>query len=438
MNAVLVAMNGWWTGVEMRNALDLSEPALVVMDEKRLARLAHDPVAPTLVIERDFPTLLNDLDAPMPADPIDEDAPFMLIFTSGTTGRPKAAALSHRSVVGYLQLQSFIGARSLALAGRSPSAPPNRLATFSLFHVSGLSATVSSMMGAGTTVWPLGRFDPEAVLDLVRRERVGALTGATTNVLRLLDSPQIHTIDPSQIVQVGVGGSATTPSVVRRTEAQFPHLKGTMSTGYGSTETGGLLSWPPGWMLEVAADCVGPPLPTVDVRITDAFGNVVADGVEGHIEARSPIVMLGYWRNDPASDETMLPGLWVRTGDFGRLEDGLLFIASRRRDLIIRGGENIHPFEIENRLEEHHDVVEVAVFGVEHDVLGQEVKAVVVVRPDSGLIADDIRAWCAETLASYKVPAHVEVRTDPLPRNATGKVMKHVLTGEAANVFVEE
>jgi acyl-CoA synthetase (AMP-forming)/AMP-acid ligase II len=134
----------------------------------------------------------------------------------------------------------------------------------------------------------------------------------------------------------------------------------------------------------------------------------------------------------------MLPGRWVRTGDFGRLEDGLLFIASRRRDLIIRGGENIYPFEIENRLEEHHDVIEVAVFGVEHDVLGQEVKAVVVVRPDSGLTGEDIRAWCAETLASYKVPAHVEVRTEPLPRNATGKVMKHVLTGEASNAFVEE
>src|SRR5579872_4213299 len=156
MRAVLVAMNGWWTGAEMHNALELSEPALVVMDEKRFARLDHDPGVPTLVIERDFAPLVRDLDAGLPTTPIDEDDPFMLIFTSGTTGRPKAAVLSHRCVIGYLQLQSFISARSLALAGRSPGAPPRRLAAFPLFHVSGLSATVSSVMGAGTTVWPLG------------------------------------------------------------------------------------------------------------------------------------------------------------------------------------------------------------------------------------------------------------------------------------------
>jgi acyl-CoA synthetase (AMP-forming)/AMP-acid ligase II len=262
--------------------------------------------------------------------------------------------------------------------------------------------------------------------------------GATTHVMRLLETPSVETVDPTLIVQVGVGGSATTPAVVRSAEARFPHLPGTMSTGYGSTETGGLVSWAPGWMLQVAGDCVGPPLPTIDVRITDEAGAVVPDGVEGNIEARSPIVMLGYWRNDAANADTVLPQLWVRTGDFGRLEDGLLFIASRRRDLIIRGGENIYPFEIENRLEEHDDVVEAAVFGVDHEVLGQEVTAVVVVRAGSALDAGGVRTWCAEALASYKVPAHVEVRTEPLPRNATGKVMKHVLAGEAANTFVDE
>src|SRR5690606_10476490 len=117
----------------------------------------------------------------------------------------------------------------------------------------------------------------------------------------------------------------------------------------------------------------------------------------------------------------------LKTGDYGRMENGLLFVASRRRDLIIRGGENVYPFEIENRLEEHPDVDEVAVIGVDHPELGQDVRAVVVPRAGARLDEDELRAFCAETLASYKVPSQFEVRTEPLPRNASGKVLKHVL-----------
>ena len=124
--------------------------------------------------------------------------------------------------------------------------------------------------------------------------------------------------------------------------------------------------------------------------------------------------MTGYWRHDEANAEVLDEDRWFRTGDFGRMENGLLFIASRLRDLIIRGGENVYPFEIENRLEEHPDVVEVAVFGVDHDTLGQEVKAVIVVVPGATLTEAEIRSHCASTLSSYKVPAHVELRTEPL------------------------
>ena len=424
LDAVLVAMNGWWTGVEMRNALDLADPKLLFIDEKRLARLPQRPDTRLLVIERDFAPLHSDMQASLPDNPIDEDDPFILVFTSGTTGRPKAAVLSHRSVIGYLMLQSFLGARGLVISGRTSGKPPVRLAPYPLFHVSGISALVSTVMGAGPTVWPLGRFDPESIIELTKREGVGVWNAATTQVIRLLDSPAIETLDVTQIVQVGVGGSATTPAVIRRTEQRFPHLANAMSTGYGSTESGGLISWAPNWMLQASADCVGPPLPTVEIRITSDDGEPLAEGLEGNVEARSPIVMLGYWRNDEANAESLLPGRWVRTGDFGRLEQGLLFLASRRRDLILRGGENIYPFEIENRLEEHPDIVEVAVLGVPHPTLGQEVKAVIVTSIGSRLDSTSVRAWCAEVLASYKVPAHVEFRPTALPRNATGKVMK--------------
>jgi acyl-CoA synthetase (AMP-forming)/AMP-acid ligase II len=440
LNAVVVAMNGWWTGTEMRNAIALTEPSVLLMDEKRLARLEGDVGVPVILVERDFAELMTRPDVPLPDPAIAEDDPFMLIFTSGTTGRPKAATLSNRTVIGYVQLQLFIQDRSMLVAGATRGgAPPSvRLSPFPLFHVSGMGTAVSTVMTGGKTVWPLGRFEPSRVVDLTLRENVAFWSGASTHIARLLDSPDIERVPTSQLLGIGVGGSATTPDIMRRIAVRFPHLSMSTSTGYGSTETGGIASWAPNWMLRAVPGCVGPLLPTVTARITDDRGAVLPDGVEGNIEIRSALTMLGYWRNDAANKDTILPGRWVASGDFGRLEDGVLTIASRRRDLIIRGGENIYPFEIEDRLEEHPDVVEAAVFGVDDATHGQTVKAVVVVRQGTVLDPDALRGFCAETLSSYKVPVDLEIGTTPLPRNATGKVMKHVLAGTSASAFVDE
>jgi acyl-CoA synthetase (AMP-forming)/AMP-acid ligase II len=449
LDAVLVAMNGWWTGAEMRTALELTDPKLLVMDEKRRARLDGDPGVPLLVTERDFAGLFDDASAVLPDPPVAEDDPFILIFTSGTTGRPKAAVLSNRSVIAYLMEQTFIAARGMAMAdgNRSAAAPPPgsaderppvvRLAPYPLFHVSGMSMAVSTVMSGAPTVWPLGRFDPANVLQLTRDEGISVWGGGTTHVVRLLQHPDIETLDPAQISSVGIGGSATPPDVIRQIEERFPHLESSVSTGYGSTETG-LISWAPGWMLKAAPDCVGPLMPTSQARITDDDGTELPPGAEGNIEARSWMAMLGYWHNDAANAETVRPGRWIRTGDFGRLEDGILFIASRKRDLIIRGGENIYPFEIEHRLDEHDEVLEAAAYGVDDPIHGQLVKVVVVVAPGSALTEDDVREFCAQTLASYKVPEQVEISTEPLPRTANGKVMKQVLAGIAENTFIEE
>ncbi|HEY3674125.1 MAG TPA: class I adenylate-forming enzyme family protein [Acidimicrobiia bacterium] len=457
LDAVLVAMNGWWTGPEMRNALALSDPKLLVMDEKRRARLDGDPGVPLLLTEHDFAGLFthtsDGTSATLPDVAIAEDDPFILIFTSGTTGRPKAAVLSHRSVISYLMEQSFIAARGMAMAGtqrsaaaplpsdapEAPNAPPPtvRLAPYPLFHVSGMSMAVSTVMTGAPTVWPLGRFDPADVLRLTRDEGISVWGGGTTHVVRLLQHPDIETIEPGSIASIGIGGSATPPDVLRQIEERFPHLAGSTSTGYGSTETG-LISWAPGWMLQAAPDCVGPLMPTSQARITDDNGTELPPGEEGNIEARSWMSMLGYWQNDAATAETVRPGRWIRTGDFGRFEDGILFIASRKRDLIIRGGENIYPFEIEHRLDELDEVIEAAVYGVDDPLFGQVVKAVVVVAPGSSLTEEEVRAFCALTLASYKVPEQVEVRTEPLPRTANGKVMKQVLAGQVENTFIEE
>jgi long-chain acyl-CoA synthetase len=442
LGAVAVAMNGWWTETEMRHALELTEPKVLLIDAKRAERLTDAGRAiPSVDLDTDLEAMIaHDPSAALPDTPIDEDDPAMLIFTSGTTGRAKAAVLTHRSIVMYSQMQNFIGGRGMALAGRGPSGgpPPVRLAVFPLFHVSGLGATVNSTMTGSTTVWPLGRFDAGTVIDLTVRYGISVWGGTGTHVVRLLEHPDLERIPQGQLQSVGMGGSATTPDIMRRLDQTLPHLEGTMSTGYGSTETGALVSFAPNWMLAASPDCVGPPLPGVEVRISDPMGAILPDGEEGEIWVRSPLLMKGYWHNEEANAEVFTDGRWFNTGDFGRLEGGLLHIASRRRDLIIRGGENIYPFEIENRLDEHDHIVEAAVIGVDHEALGQEVKAIVVVTSDAEITADDVRDHCAETLSSYKVPTHVEIRTEPLPRNPSGKVLKNVLAGDAQTNFVEE
>ena len=183
---------------------------------------------------------------------------------------------------------------------------------------------------------------------------------------------------------------------------------------------------------------MGRPLPTVEVEIRGEDGRALDEGVEGEVHLRGPLVMKEYWRNPEATAETILPGRWLRTGDIGRLEDGRLFLNSRKRDLILRGGENIYPVEIEHRLEAHPDVREVAVVGVDHPELGQEVKAIVVPVEGARIDTAELGRFVADRLAYYKVPAHWDVRGELLPRNASGKVLKHVLSGDAENLFVED
>jgi acyl-CoA synthetase (AMP-forming)/AMP-acid ligase II len=180
--------------------------------------------------------------------------------------------------------------------------------------------------------------------------------------------------------------------------------------------------------------------PVGDALVLDEGDEVegVVGGGEGEIYVRGPQVMKEYWRRPVDTKETLLPGRWLRTGDFGRLEEGRLYVESRKRDLILRGGENVYPAEIEHRLEAHPDVAEAAVLGVDHPELGQEVKAVVVPAPGGALDPGALASWVSERLAYFKVPAHWEIRREPLPRNAAGKVMKQVLLGEAGNPFVEE
>jgi acyl-CoA synthetase (AMP-forming)/AMP-acid ligase II len=447
LGGVVAALNGWWTADEILYGVENSAPKLLIGDRKRLARVAgRDLGVPVLEIESDFKELREYAsNAKLPDDPIAEDAAALILYTSGTTGRPKGALISHRGVCGFVQLAMLNGLRSMIVAaenGATPEASPPAtcaLITVPLFHMSGLYTGAVMMLAVGAkTVWRSGRFDPEDVLRLIEKERVTTWAGLGSMAPRVLNHPKIGDYDLSSLRNVGQGGAPTSPELLERIKQVAPTGSRALGLGYGLSESVAVVAMAVGDELVEHPGSVGRVQPTHQVEIRDDDGRVLPEGEEGEIFVRSPYLMLEYWRNPEASAAALRSGRWLATGDVGRLEGGRLYINARARDLILRAAENVYPVEIEHRLEAHPGVVEAAVVGVDHPELGQEVKAIVVTAEDATLDERELTSWCAETLAAFKVPAHWELRSEPLPRNAAGKILKNVLLGQAENKFVEE
>ncbi len=444
LGAVVVGMNGWWKGDEIRYGLELSDPALLIADRKRLARVPEGSLrVPCVVMEDDFDALWHHAPgAVLPEVPIDEDDPATLLFTSGTTGRPKGAISSHRNLVAFLDMMRFSAVRTLVRLGMPADAEPPRsvaIASAPLFHVSGFqSCALSGPYGGSTLIWTRGRFDPVKIFRLTEEHRVTRWGGVTAQLALLMDHSELDAYDLSSVRSVGGGGSFFGPELQAALRARLPKAAAAMTVGYGMTECGGLATIATDDMLRAHPHCVGRAMPTVEVGIFDDEDRPVADGRDGNICVRGAMVMPGYWRNEEASAEALRPGGWLKTGDVGQIREGLLYLAARKRDLILRGSENVYPIEIEQRLEAHPEVQEAAVFGVDHPTLGQEIHAVVVPSPGTVPDPEALREWVAETLADYKVPREIELRNAPLPRNATGKVLKNVVSGERENPFVED
>jgi acyl-CoA synthetase (AMP-forming)/AMP-acid ligase II len=336
-----------------------------------------------------------------------------------------------------LRLILAAGARGAAPEPSPP--PPAALVTAPLFHMSGLHAGAVMMAAVGgKTVWRSGRFDPEDVLRLIEKERITSWAGLGSMAPLVLNHPRVGDFDLSSLRNLGSGGAPTSPTLLERMKQVSPVGARGRGLGYGLSESVATVAMIGGEELEERPTSVGRVQPTIQVEIRDAAGRVLPEGREGEIFVRSPYTMLGYWRNEEATREAIRPGRWLATGDVGRIERGYLYINSRARDLILRGAENVYPIEIEHRLEAHPGVAEAAVIGIDHPELGQEVKAIVVPKPGAELEAQELARFVAEKLAPYKVPAHWEVRREPLPRNAAGKVLKNVLSGLAPSAFVEE
>ena len=447
LGAIAVGLNGWWVRDEILYGLDDADPRVLVGDRKRLARLDGESLAvPVVEIESDFERLWQHApDAGLPDDPIAEDDAATILYTSGTTGRPKGAVNTHRNIVALTRVQIFHGVRSMLHGAqtRDPDEPPSppanvSLVTTPLFHVSGLYAGVVTALATGLkTVWTEGRFDPVEVMGLIEREGVRTWGPMGTMLHRLMSHPDLDRYDLSSLTHMGSGGAPMPAALLERMQEVFPAARRSMGVGYGLTESTALATLNFGEDLLAHPGSVGTPLPTIDVEIRDADGKPVGDGVEGEIHLRGPLVMKEYWRKPDATREALSPDRWLRTGDVGRLDEGRLTIASRKRDLILRGGENVYPAEIEHCLERHAAVAEAAVVGVEHPELGQEVKAIVVPEPGATPEIEELRDWVAGRLAYFKVPAHWELRAAPLPRNATGKVLKQVLVAGGESPFEE-
>jgi len=443
LGAICVGLNGWWTEDEIRYAVGHSKPKLLIADRKRAARISGDLGVPTLIVEEHFDDLLAAYPSPeLPTQPISEGDPAIILYTSGTTGRAKGVVHSHGNVTNMLMVSFFHGARLMMAnpkAAELPQLANSILVTSPLFHVSGLHcAAVTALAGGVKTVWPMGRFDPETTLRLIEREKITGWGYTATVLHRLIHHAQLGDYDLSSFRSVGGGGSPIPAPLIEKAKALFPQCSHTMGVGYGLTEGTAFGTLNAGEELIDDPASVGRPLPTVEVEIRDEHGRPVAEGEEGEIHLRGPLVMLGYWEDPEATLAAIKPGRWLNTGDVGRLLGGKLYIASRKRDLILRGGENVHPFEIEQRLEAHPAIAEAAVIGVDHEELGQEVKAVIVLEAGLAVGDEELRRWVADALAYYKVPSQWERRNEPLPRNATGKVLKNALRNAQDSMFIEE
>jgi acyl-CoA synthetase (AMP-forming)/AMP-acid ligase II len=442
IGAIACGLNGWWKGSEAIKAIAAADPNVIVCDQKRFDRITDQAKHPTLIFEDlDLTSYEQELNSFIR---INEDECACLLYTSGTTGTPKGVMTSHRSMIANSTLQMLQGA---AVSQHSSSYgidwsknTPTSLLTSPLFHVSGLSAgAVTSLFAGSTTLVYDGRFLADRVIQLIQKFSVTSWGGAVPTALkRVLDEAELNSLILDSVLVVGGGGAPMPPELIERTKRAFPNSEYSFGYGYGLTESGAItvINW--GENLKAEPSSPGQPMPSIKIELRDEEGDLItADSVEGEIYVQSPSVMLGYYNNPEASAAALTSDRWLRTGDWGFKKGSLYFISSRRTDLILRGAENVYPQEIELILDSHKDIEESAVIGIPHDDLGQEVMAIISTK-NSQLSDIELSAWVGKDLADFKVPSKWKMINTPLPRNASGKLMKHVLIDTSKNTMVEE
>jgi long-chain acyl-CoA synthetase len=354
------------------------------------------------------------LDGSVPAASVTaraDDDTAVILYTSGTTGRPKGAELTHANLV----RNAAVTATTLLRLEPDDVV----MGCLPLFHSFGQTCGLNAVVGSGACLTLLPRFDPGKALEVIQRDRVTVFEGVPTMYGAMLLHPQRDRYDLGSLRLCVSGGAPLPVEVLRGFEDAFGCI---VLEGYGLSETSPVASFNHPDRPRKAGS-IGTPIQGVEMRLVDAAGGDVPAGEVGEVAVRGHNVMKGYWRREEATREAVPDG-WFRTGDLARQDaDGYFFIVDRKKDLIIRGGYNVYPREVEEVLYEHPAVAEAAVVGVAHPTHGEEVGAAVVLKPGAAASPEELQAFCKERIAAYKYPRHVWLEA-ALPKTATGKLLR--------------
>ena len=457
LGAAVVGMNAWWTPPEMEYALNDSEPKVLIADDERLERLMHMPAQrPMHIISvrtdrgdalgaTGYADIMATADpGSLPAADIDPDDDVTIFYTSGTTGFPKGAQLTHRgSVDNIFNIITMGAATALAEAKAiaagdvpAPTAPPAApaqavfMAPTPLFHVTACNCLLHPGTVAGGKVVLMYKWDAGRALELIEREGVTNFSGVPTMSRELLMHPDWATRDTSTLQGMGGGGAALQPDLVGKIAGALK--KGQPSTGYGMTETCGIITANAARFFIAKPESCGPVVPTLEAKLVDEEGNDLPAGPDtvGVLCVRGSIVIKGYLNRTEATHDSIRDG-WLNTGDIARIDDdGFVYIVDRAKDMVLRGGENVYCSEVETAICHHDAISEACVFGIPDERLGEDVAAVIVLREGHELSADDLRHFLSASLAKHKIPATIWFRSEPIPRNANGKFLKRELRKE--------
>jgi long-chain acyl-CoA synthetase len=417
IDAVVAQANAWWSVNETTRTVNTLSARFVIADEKRRAHLPdlHNLLAMES-LEKCFDTQEgHDVDGPVP----DEERPVVLIFTSGTTGNPKAAILSHRAVIACLH--NIYAYRGRLPNEMLPDDPQMSLFCCNpLFHVGGMLLQCQALLSGHRLVLLKGRASGEAMMDVIERERINIWATVPTLLSRVVEEAQAKGAILGNVLSVSAAGSMVSPELMERAADVFPSARGNRGSTYGMTESGGSVTMINGAEYVSHVDSAGKPFPTCDLRIANPDGSG-----EGEIWMRAPSAMTKYWGPE---EQIIDDDGWIHSGDLGRIDGmGYLYVTGRKKDIIIRGGENVSVMSIEQRLNQHPAVVEAAVVGLPHSDLGEEVAAAVVLKHGATATSHDLAEFVSAELAYFQVPTRWWLRDQPLPTNAAGKVVKQEL-----------
>jgi long-chain acyl-CoA synthetase len=449
--AIVTPLNAWGQGAELEYALNDSGASVVFLDGERLDRLAGGHLANCAALQRVYVTrdarthadarvhrlesitgAVNDWgrlpELPLPHVSLAPDDDATIFYTSGTTGAQKGALGTQRCTGTTVFAGLFSGQRVFIRKGEPVPDPAARtlqrasLVAIPFFHTTGCQSILAGALYGGSKLVTMHRWDVEQAMDLIEREQITVAGGVPTIAWQILEHPNRERYNLSTIESVAYGGAPASAELVRRIKQVFPTAS--PSSGWGMTETSATFTHHSGEDYVRKPDSAGPSIPVGELRIVGEQGEMLPAGEVGELWAKGPHVVKGYWNKPEVSAETFTEG-WVKTGDLAYLDDeGWLYIVDRKKDMLIRGGENIYCTEVEGVLYEHPAVMDASVVGLPHKQLGEEPGAAVTLKAGAEASEEELRAFVAERLARFKVPVRILVLDETLPRNANGKILK--------------